>query len=75
MKSDNEWLNSPPQVLSVTISKFPTAADFLIEIWGFKMDRLFDKGAKVSCTFYNCYRELTPKTKINTNIKAKVSSA
>ena len=32
MGSDNERLDSPPQVCTVTISKFPSAADFPIQI-------------------------------------------
>ena len=45
MESDNEWLDSP-QVYSFTISKFPAAADYPIEIQGFKTKSLFDTGPK-----------------------------
>ena len=32
MESDNKWMDSPPQVYSVTPSKFSTAADLPIEM-------------------------------------------
>ena len=58
MESDNEWLNSPPEVYSVTISKFPTTVDFPIEIRG-----LFKTEAQVSCVSYDCYREFKVKNR------------
>ena len=61
MESNNEWLNSLQHVYSVTISKFPAAADFPIEIQGCKTNILFDAGAQVSSIPYNCYRKLTLK--------------
>ena len=61
-------------VYSVTISKFPTAGDFPIEIKGFKTDSLFDTGVQVSCISYDCCKEITSKARINTNSKAEVSS-
>ena len=36
---------------------------------------MFDTGAQVSCISYDCYKKSTLKTKIDINIKAKVSSA
>ena len=45
MENDIEWLDSQPQVHSVTLSKFPTAADCPIEIQGFKTESLFDTEA------------------------------
>ena len=52
MESENDWLISPPDVYSVTISKFPTAVDFPFEIQGFKTKHLFNTGAQVSCISY-----------------------
>ena len=76
MESDDEWLNSLPQVYSVTITKFPTMVDFPIEIQGFKTNCLFDTGAQLSCIIYEFYRKPTwEKKNIDMNIKAKVSSA
>ena len=75
MKGDNEWLDSSPEVYSVTIAKFPTAAEFPIEIQGFKTKSLFDTWAQVSNISYDCYKEFTSKTILNTNVTAKVSSA
>ena len=59
MESENEseWLDSPQQVYSVTICKFPTAADILIEMQGCTTYSLFDTEAQVSCVSYDCYRE------------------
>ena len=36
IESDTEWLDSPQQIYSVTISKFLTAAYFPLEIQGCK---------------------------------------
>ena len=47
------------KVYSLTISEFPTAADFLIKIQGLKTKSLFHAGAQVSCISYDCYREFT----------------
>ena len=38
MESDNKWLDSPQQIYLVTISKFPTEADFSIEIQRYKIN-------------------------------------
>ena len=59
MESDNELLDSPPQVNSVIIIKFPTAADFPIEIQGHKTKSIFDTGAQLSCISHDCYIEFT----------------
>ena len=75
MESNKELLDSPWQVYSVTISKFPTSAEFPIEIQGCKTNSLFDTGVQISCISYDCYREFTLKTKIYTKVKAKVDSA
>ena len=63
MESDNERLNSPQKVYLVTISTFQTAADFPVEIQGYKTNSLFDAGAQAPCISYDCYREFTLKTK------------
>ena len=67
-------MDSLPQLYLVTYSKLLTAADFHIEIPGCKMNSLFNTGAQVSCIPYDCYREFTLKTKIDTNVKAKLNS-
>ena len=56
------------------MSKFPTAADFPIEIQGCKTESLFDTGPQVSFISYDCYKEFTSKTRINANIEANISS-
>ena len=48
MESDNEWLDSPQQVYSVTISKFLTVVNFPLEIKKSKTRSLFDMGTQVS---------------------------
>ena len=40
-----------------------------------KTNTFFGTGAQVSWISYDCYRELTLKTKINTKVKAKISSS
>ena len=75
MESENEWLNSKPQLYSVTISKLPTAADFHIEIQECKTKSSFDTGAQVSCISSHCYKESTRNTRISTNVETKVISA
>ena len=62
IESDNKWLNSPQQVYLDPISKFPTVADFPIEIQGCKINNLFDTGAQVCHISYNV------KTKINIKV-------
>ena len=75
-KSDNEWINSPPEMYSIKISKFPTVADFPIEIQEkFNIKSLFNTGAQVSCISYDCYREFKLETKKDTNVRATASSA
>ena len=73
-ENDNELPDSPTQVCLVIISNLPTAADFPIEIQGCKTDNLFNTRAQISCIIYDCYKEFMSKTKIDINIKAKVSS-
>ena len=57
------------------MSKFPAAADYLIEIQGSKTKSLFDTGGHVSCISYDCYSKFILKTKIDMTVKAKGSSA
>ena len=59
MENDNGWLDSPLQGYSVTISKFPAAAEFPIEIQPFKTKILFDTGTQVSCISYDSYNKFT----------------
>ena len=66
---------SPLQVYSVTISKFPTAANFPIEIQGSKTKGLFDKTPKYLIYPMIAAKNLHKKTRINTSIEAKVHSA
>ena len=61
IESGNQWLDSPQQVYSFTISNFPTAAHFSIEIQGFKTKSWFDTVAQVSCISYDCYKEFKLK--------------
>ena len=63
IESDDEWLDSPPQVYLVTISKFPTAAGFPIDMEACKINSLLDRETKVSCITYDCYKEFTLNTK------------
>ena len=39
------------------------------------MKSLFDTGPQVSCISYECYKEFTLKTKVNTEVRTRVSSA
>ena len=75
MDSYNEWLDSPLQVYSVTISECQPSADFLIENQELKTKSMFDTGAQTSCISYDCYREFTSITKIDMNVEYKVTSA
>ena len=68
-ESDNERIESPPEVYSGATSKFPYTSDFHIEIQGFKTKSLFDTGVHASCISKDCYNELNLKIKIDTNIR------
>ena len=60
---------------SVTISRFPIAENFPIEILGCKTNGLFKTATQVSCTSYGYYREFKLKAKIDINVRATVRSA